>query len=291
VLRGDSSAFAQIDALANNQGTFHLQGGRDFDTAGHLTNSGLIRLDRHSVLTVAGTYTQSAGGRLKGKGKLVATTFVNSGAIGPGDSPGLLEIEGSFVQDAAGTLEIEIGGAMAEDEHDVLSIIGTATLGGSVNASLIDAGGGPFQPDPGDMFTVLTATEGLTGVFEELRILNPLGDRYIRGKLNYTASDVTLEILNTHFLAADFNEDNQVDAVDLGLWKGSFGLTTGADHLHGDADGDRDVDGYDWLVWQRQLGRTTPPSTTTGAAVPEPRGGAMGVLAALAALIVWRPRA
>jgi hypothetical protein len=171
-----------------------------------VTNSGLVRIGKTSTLTVNGVYMQAPGGRLRGKGRLVSTTFNNSGDISPGDSPGELEIEGSFAQAATGALEIEIGGSIAGDQHDVLSILGAASLGGSLNASFIDSGGGLFQPDAGNSFTLLTATGGLTGAFDELRILNPLGDKYIRGKLNYTASDVTLEILNTNFLSADSAE-------------------------------------------------------------------------------------
>ena len=49
--------------------------------------------------------------------------------------------------------------------------------------------------------------------------------------------------------AADFNNDNAVNAADLELWKTSFG--NGA---AGDADGDGLTDGADLLQWQRELG-------------------------------------
>lgn len=60
-LTGAGASFTNIVPLANNQGSFTLDGGLDFTTAGNLLNSGDITLGAGSVLTVSGTYTQSGG--------------------------------------------------------------------------------------------------------------------------------------------------------------------------------------------------------------------------------------
>ena len=70
---------------------------------------------------------------------------------------------------------------------------------------------------------------------------------------------------------ADFNDDGDVDSVDLGIWKDSFGPSA-----LGDADGDLDSDGQDFLLWQRQL-------TGSGiSAVPEPTTLYLAAVALLA---------
>jgi hypothetical protein len=68
--------------------------------------------------------------------------------------------------------------------------------------------------------------------------------------------------------AGDFDGDGAVNAADLDLWRGNYGLTAGAEPIDGDADGDFDVDGDDFAVWQRAL--TGGPALPAGSMVPEP---------------------
>jgi len=51
----------------------------------------------------------------------------------------------------------------------------------------------------------------------------------------------------------DFDENGDVDAIDLTTWEDGFGLTTDATHADGDANGDLAVDGSDLLLWQRDF--------------------------------------
>jgi hypothetical protein len=55
--------------------------------------------------------------------------------------------------------------------------------------------------------------------------------------------------LPANSFTADYDGNDQVNAVDLGTWKAGFGTSPSATHLHGDADGDGDVDGRDFLIW------------------------------------------
>jgi hypothetical protein len=58
-----------------------------------------------------GTVRVGAGGRLKGSGRVQGKIeVVNGGFVSPGASPGTLTIEGDFVQQVGGRLEVEIGG-------------------------------------------------------------------------------------------------------------------------------------------------------------------------------------
>ena len=71
------------------------------------------------------------------------------------------------------------------------------------------------------------------------------------------------------FSPADFDEDGDVDATDLGTWQAAFGLGGG-----GDTDADTDTDGADFLVWQQEF---TGPLSLQTAAVPEPTSAALAL--------------
>jgi hypothetical protein len=85
--------------------------------------------------------------------------------------------------------------------------------------------------------------------------------------------------------AADFNNDGQVDAADLAILKGGFGLGAGALQAQGDADGDGAVNGSDFLIWQRQA--TGVAATGATNAVPEPHA-ATSLLVLLAGQLASR---
>lgn len=87
-------------------------------------------------------------------------------------------------------------------------------------------------------------------------------------------------------LKADFQQDNDVDAGDLGVWKGNFGLNGPAAKENGDANSDGRVDGSDFLVWQREC---FPPAAATSGAATVPEAAAMPLAsAALLGLAAWR---
>jgi hypothetical protein len=85
-----------------------------------------------------------------------------------------------------------------------------------------------------------------------------LGDHMMRG-----AYELKLTLAGGG-LAADFNNDGQVNGLDLAAWKLAYGSTAG-----GDADDDLDTDGADFLIWQREFG-SSAPSAAAAAAIPEP---------------------
>ncbi len=65
---------------------------------------------------------------------------------------------------------------------------------------------------------------------------------------------------------ADFDNDDDVDTHDLGVWQGAY-----AANASGDADGDGDTDGRDLLAWQRQYtGSAGDGSSLILSSVPVP---------------------
>ncbi len=95
--------------------------------------------------------------------------MINDGTVSPGNSPGLLEIDGDYTQ--TGTLEIEILGDALTD-FDRLTVTGSAFLGGTLEVTLLD--GAFFGLD--DTFEFLTASF-IGSIFDDVILpTNDLGD-------------------------------------------------------------------------------------------------------------------
>ena len=242
-----------------------------------LANNGATILNEgeffvNAIVVGTGTYTQTAGqtvvsnrlaastidiqaGLLTGGGTLEGPVTIGPTAtVSPGNSPGMLTVEGSYTQQANSALAIEIGGLVSGTEFDVLDIVGSASLDGTLDVSLFDLGGDLFEPLAGNTFDVLTATDGITGEFSSHDLPDLSGG--LMWDVNYGADVVTLNVLSSA-RTADFDNDGDVDADDLSDWKSSFG--SGAD-----------ADGAGFLAWQRQF--TGPGQSSATIAVPEPKG-------------------
>lgn len=91
------------------------------------------------------------------------------------------------------------------------------------------------------------------------------------------------------FAAADFDEDGDVDAVDLSLWEAGYGIGSGAVKGDGDANTDGAVTGIDFLTWQREQGFPAPATANAGA-VPEPGAVALALTAVVGLALRRRVR-
>ncbi len=189
--------------------------GDDFRNQGHLlvdasngvtassnafTNEGTVEIT--NKLTRTGEYVQTAGltivdgeleanlvtlsgGVLAGSGLIDADVVNTGGLINPGNSPGTLNIDGTFGQ-SAGTLLIEIAGN-GPGLFDVLDISGNASLGGLIGVSLLG-----YTPTAGEFFDILFAPQ-ISGNFTNAAafsadnfiwmaevLVNPIGDDFVR---------------------------------------------------------------------------------------------------------------
>jgi hypothetical protein len=140
-------------ASFNNSGTFRKTAGTGTDLSGWtFTNSGVLDIQTGTVRF--GTLSHESGAVLQGRGTLGVSSaaFTNAGKVNPGDSPGILTVTGDYPTSSTAVLNIEIGGVTAGTNYDQLAVTGTATLGGTLNVTLING----FAPPAGQQFTIMT---------------------------------------------------------------------------------------------------------------------------------------
>ena len=201
-------------SLTTIQGSLSLLGVA-LSTAAALSNSGTFTVGTGSTATITGAYTQSAGttqvdgtlnsstttvtvngGTLKGTGT-VGANVTSHGTVAPGDSPGILHINGNFTQASDGTLSLEVQGTNpATPDYDQLLISGTATLGGTLNVTLL----GGFVPELGDQFTTMTYSSR-SGDFGTINLPPTVGGRQVlspaAGSTSYKLNGATAIVTTT----------------------------------------------------------------------------------------------
>jgi len=88
----------------------------------------------------------AAAGVVSGSGTINGNVDNSSATIAPGNSPGILTVNGNFNNGASGTIAMEIegtAGAGKADGHDQLQVIGNSTLAGTLD---IDSDGSYADP-------------------------------------------------------------------------------------------------------------------------------------------------
>jgi hypothetical protein len=123
--------------------------------AGASSIFGDVSLDAASSLS--GVHTIQ--GNFSGTESAVVT---NSGTVAPGDAPGTITVDGSYVQTSTGSLNIELDGANSS-QYDQLVVTGNASLNGTLDVTL----GNGFTLAAGETFQILT-DGSTTGNFSTL---------------------------------------------------------------------------------------------------------------------------
>jgi autotransporter-associated beta strand protein len=117
--------------------------------------------------TGGGRYTVFPGATLGGTGTIHASVTVQ-GELAPGNSPGIIHIDGDYTQTAASFLEIEVGGLTAGTLHDQVQVTGSAKLGGQLEVPIVEVSGYPaYVPQVGEYITLMTADD-VSGSFNAL---------------------------------------------------------------------------------------------------------------------------
>jgi hypothetical protein len=184
--------------------------------------------------------------------------------IGPA---GTLTVQGDFYHLPGGRLEIDLAGNSAGDSYDVVNVIGAVELAGDLAVSLADVGGSPFSPALNSSFDILTATQGITGQFEDVML--PQLPWNLDWSLNYSNNAVTL----TAFTSGDFNKNGVVDTADYVVWRQNNGSQT------------------EYNAWRNNFGRNVSMAaasfsgSATSTAVPEPASQILLALSVMLTLV------
>jgi hypothetical protein len=169
--------FKNSGVVESLSGTLHFEGSYTQTAGTTRIAGGTIAFDNAplilggTVQVLDGIYgggqpVQLMGGVLKGNGVLNTTVEVSSGAIAPGNSPGILTIGGLTM--TGGALQIELGGLTPGNgtgHYDQLVVTPGAVALGDGLAQLELSFFGGFVPSVGDSFVILdnqgpTATTG-----------------------------------------------------------------------------------------------------------------------------------
>ena len=164
-----------------NQGTLVNTGTMlgDLLNSGSVTNNGTI------------TGNVASSGWVGGSGTIVGN-LLNGGIVAPGNSIGTLTVTGNYTQSAGGTFAPEVA---ANGQSDLLSIGGTASLGGAV--AVVTQPGTGYAPRT--TYRILTATGGLGGTsFGSIANNYP----FLQPSLSYDANNAYLTLQMGGFAAA-----------------------------------------------------------------------------------------
>ena len=296
-----------------NDQVFDVQGPAvlRIETGATMATTGVVEPFTHSQIELAGgeliadEISLASGGTFDfAAGRLSVNDFNgdlinNGGILAPGpisqqQGVGSTAIAGDYDQNN-GALEIEVGGELASSQYDLVSVTGTAFLGGDLLLALID----DYVPGPDETFTVLDATS-LVGQYDNVnpgqRLATTDGLGTFQVNYGFTSAYAATELVLSDFQAGpvgDFDLDGDVDGQDFLLWqrdpiigqlddwKANFGATLPAGPV-GDFDLDGNVNGQDFLLWQRDpnigqladwkanFGATLPSAADKLASVPEP---------------------
>lgn len=140
VIEDGGSAGAQTGAslVKIGAGTLTLAGANTY-SGGTTIDAGVVQIDG----SVQGNVVVNAGAGLAGRGTVAGLVTANAGAlIAPGASPGALTV-GNLTMASGARLALEIGGAVAVVQHDVLVVNGTVSFN---NATLETSLVGGFSP-------------------------------------------------------------------------------------------------------------------------------------------------
>jgi hypothetical protein len=122
-LTGGTTSVASGTVLES--GPLNVQGGvlEDDGTVGQATVLGNTEVAPTTI----------TGGTLSGTGTVAGPLANSGGTVAPGDAPGRLTVAGNYTQEAGGTLGIGIAGTTPGTEFDQLLVEGSATLGGTLS--------------------------------------------------------------------------------------------------------------------------------------------------------------
>ena len=147
-LDGASSTFAAIAPITQNTGSFTLTNSAAFTTTGDFTNTGTVAV-------------------LNGADFVVTGKLTNSGTITL--DPSTISVNGDMILQSDSTLTFGLS-SNTSGQYDQINVSGAATLAGTLSVNVLSG----FTPTLGETFTILTASNGITGSFNQSTVTSGL---------------------------------------------------------------------------------------------------------------------
>jgi hypothetical protein len=189
------------------------------------------------------------GGRIRGQGTLEGNV-INSGSLDPQRSPtpgGVMTVDGELTFNPSGTLDIEIGGPPATNQHDRVNVTGTASFQGTVRLTLPTG----YKPRVGEQFIICNAFEGRTGEFDNLIAPTPCSQVTFVLVYSSTAAIALVRPPIGCTALGDLNSDGQHDGLDIQLFVNA--LFSASYESCADMNGDCVNDGADVPIFATSL--------------------------------------
>jgi len=180
VLGFSGNTMTVAGAFTNNAGAQFSVGLNDMASVGTLLNNGTLTIGTNAILNLTnsgGSFVQMSGqtvvngtlnsmpavqiqgGTLSGSG-IINANVIMGGRLSPGNSPGILTINGNYTQTAFGAYVAELAGLTAGTGYDQVDVDGTADLHGALDVNLLNG----FTVAVGDNF-ILMKYDSETGTF------------------------------------------------------------------------------------------------------------------------------
>ncbi len=172
-----------------SNGTTHISG--TMNLSSNYTQSGGVTNMTGALTLASGHSLNESGGSFFGIGTVTGNIDLTGGLLSAGSASmkaGELTFSGTYIENGAGALDVDLGGTTAGTQYDVLNITSTASLGGTLNVDLISG----FRPTVGESFDILNYSSE-TGTFTKLNLPKLTGgDTW---SISYNATDVVLTVL------------------------------------------------------------------------------------------------
>jgi hypothetical protein len=245
ILYGANTSFPAITAMTANTGTFELENGAKFTTAGDFTNTGTVDVGGASTLTIQGNYTQISPGTTTVNGSLVLN---NGGSLSIANGT-TVDISNTSASTVNANVLINYGSAGSPNSairnYLISGYNAGAWNGPGISSTAAAISGGVYS---------LGYADGADGVVSGLAA----GQE----KIMYT-------------LAGDANLDGTVTLPDFAILRSNFGKT-GMQWDQGDFNYDGTVNLPDFAILRSNFGKTLGPAAATSS-TPEP--ATLGLLA------------
>ncbi len=119
-------------------------------TVGNGSSNAVFNLLGNGTHSFANNLVIASNASLTGNGTIVGSV-TNFGNIAPGNSAGSLTINGNLRLQSSSMMSFEIGGLIATNDYDQLTVTSFAELAGTLSLSILPG----FLPTPTDSFTVM----------------------------------------------------------------------------------------------------------------------------------------